>query len=189
MDIIQDSLKYYDENNLKYEKYMKKVKYVQYVNSGGDNIESIICIFYDKDKNKLFSSKVEIIGKHYKKFNMWVWAWSIPFLDKSVINTIKNIFLYITDSYNKKGIANANNLIIKQHFMTSRFLISDIIQIDIYCAISSYLSKIELIRELPGYMRNTITNKLTDTFIDITYKNNLSGAYYFIKEPPNINDN
>ena len=189
MNIIQDSLKYYDENNLKYEKYMKKVKYVKYVDSEVDDIESIICIFYDKDKNKLFSSKVELVGKHYKKFNMWVWAWSLPFFDKSVTNIIKNIFMYITDSYTKEGTMNANNLVIKHHFMTSRFLISDIIQIDIYCAISSYLSKIELIRELPGYRRHVNTNKLIDTFIDITDKNNLSGAYYFINNSPNIDDN
>ena len=189
MDIIQNALKEYDANNLKYAKYMKKVKYIQYINSDGGDIESITCIFYDKDNKKLFSSKIEIVGKYYKNYNMWVWAWSLPLLDKTVTDTIKNIFLYITDIYTKKGIANANNIVIKQHFLTSRFLISDIIQIDIYCAISSYLSKVRLICELPGYAINQESNKIENTLIDFTDKNNLDGNYCFIKDPPNIIDN
>ena len=189
MDIIHNSLKYYDENNLKYAKYMKKVKYIQYINAETSTVESIICVFYDKDKKELFSSKIEMVGKYYKNYNMWVWAWSIPLLDKTVTYTIKNIFLYITDIYTQKGIANANNIVIKQHFLTSRFLISDIIQIDIYCAISSYLSKVQLIYELPVYAINPVSNKIDNTLIDFTDKNNLDGHYFFIKDPPNIIDN
>lgn len=192
MDIIQDSLKYYDENTLKYSKYMDKVHYIKYTKA--ESIEGLICTFYDKNKKKMFSSKVEIIGKFYKEYKLWAWAWTMPLFDKSIINTIKNIFIYATDIYtnSKNGIISNNNLVLKQNLLNSRLLVNNKIQIDIYCAISSYLSKIKLIYELPPYsylnssMNPLLKRAISEKFIDITDKKKLSGAYFFIHDPPDI---
>lgn len=189
MDIIQDSLKYYDENNLKYSKYMEKVHYIRYKKIEGGNIDGMICIFHDIDKKELFRSKVELVGKHYKKFNIWSWAWGLPLAEKSLINTIKNIFIYATDIYSQNGFMNSNNIILKQNLLTSRLLINNKIQLDIYCALSSYLSKIDLILELPPYTINPISGDIRDLIIDFKDKNNLKGLYWFIHTPPDITKN
>jgi hypothetical protein len=173
---------------------MDKVHYVKYTKSS--NIEGVICTFYDKNKKIMFSSKVEIIGKLYKEHNLWVWAWAIPLLDRSIINTIKSIFIYAVDIYtnSKNSMISNDNIVLKQNLLNSRLLVNNKIQIDIYCALSSYLSKIKLIYELPPLTYKYYTSEenpllkrtITDKFKDITDKKNLSGVYYFIHDPPDI---
>jgi hypothetical protein len=189
MNIIQDSLAYYDKNNLKYSKYMDKVNYIQYKTTDIDNTEGVVCIFYDKNKKILFSSRIELIGKHYIDFNMWVWGWGLPFTDKSLINIIKKIFIYATDIYLKQGEhIDTNYIILKQNLLTSRLLISTIMQVDIYRALSSYLSKVQITYMLPSIVFNLNDHKMVDTLVNIKDNNTSSGLYYFILDPPNIDN-
>ena len=82
VNIIKDALEYYDSNNEKYENIKKKMKYVKLADINQSDIEGVKLIFYDENKNELFSSRVEILGKYYNSINIWVWGWRLPSISK-----------------------------------------------------------------------------------------------------------
>lgn len=183
MNIIQDALKYYDDNNVKYAAFIKTVKYIKYEKTLNNDIEGTMCTFYNKDKIEILKSRIEMIGKHYVDINMWIWAWSLPTADKSLTNIIRNILIYGTDiyipAYNTPRFIEVYML--RHQLLTSRFLITNKVQIEIYCALSSYLSKETFICSLPIM--------IYDIMLDITDKQNMSGIYYFILTHPKIDNN
>jgi uncharacterized protein DUF6882 len=158
ISIIPDALKYYDENAERYTKIRRKIKYFKRVRSmtesedQADNISSndtdqidtdhVIYSFYDKDKKLLFTSRIEFIGKYYADQHIWIWAWALPNINKSHSTTIRNVFLYGTDiNVINFGETNFENFLLKNELITSRSIITDIIQVDIHCALASYLAK------------------------------------------------
>jgi hypothetical protein len=150
LSIVPDALKYYDENNERFEKIRKRIKYFErkITNiSGDDDVDHIetdhpVYNFYDKDKKLLFKSRVEYIGKHYIDQNIWIWAWALSHINKSGSTIIRDVFMYGTDiNVARGGILNPENLLLKNELVTSRSIITDPIQIDIHCAIASYLAK------------------------------------------------
>jgi hypothetical protein len=168
--IIQQSLEYYDKNNDKHQKIKKQIKYIQ-----NDKTNNNV-IFYDKNKNKLFSSEIEIVGKFYKKNNVWVWGWGIPNLKSHSTKTIKKILDY--------GIAieptNISKLILKNELITSRFMIDDLYQLDIHNALASYLSKTEFIYCLTNDFFMDKNNEMIKTN-ESTIKNSDIVYFVFIK--------
>jgi hypothetical protein len=137
LNIVGDALKFYDENNEKYESLKKKIKYFKYAMLDQKDIDGVKIVFLDEDKKELFTSRVEIIGKYYNTINTWIWGWSIPNIDKSLTTIIRKVFLYGTDI----DARNSANVMLKNELLTSRFIVSDTIQLDIHCAIASYLAK------------------------------------------------
>lgn len=153
ISVIPDALKYYDRNTEKYSKLVEKIKYIS-----GRRIEDpsqpdkevasaketdhVEYSFYDADKNYLFTSRIEYVGKYFENQNIWVWAWALAAVNKSTCTIIRNVFLYGTDInvYSHDSI-NDENLILRNELVTSRSIITDKIQIDIHCALASYLSK------------------------------------------------
>jgi hypothetical protein len=136
ISIVPDALKYLDENNEKFEKIRKKI--------------NIVYRFYDNDKNILFKSRIEYIGKYYIDQNIWIWAWALPNLNKSGSTIIRNVFMYGTDiNVTRDDIPNPENLLLRTELITSRSIITDHIQIEMHCAIASYLAKKPMI--LPFY--------------------------------------
>jgi hypothetical protein len=137
ISIVKDSLEYYDRNNEKYKDLKKKIKYVKHADVDQSDIEGLKLIFYDENKEELFTSRVEILGKYYNTINTWVWGWSLPGIDKSLTSIIRKVFLYGTDI----DITNPANVLLKNELITSRFRVVDNVQIEIHCAIASYLAK------------------------------------------------
>lgn len=150
LSIVPDALKYHDENNERYEKIRKKIKYFEVVSraiDGESDDEQIdtdhpVYRFYDKDKKLLFKSRVEYVGKHYIDQSIWIWAWALSHINKSGSTIIRNVFMYGTDiNVVSGGVLNPENLLLKNELVTSRSIITDPIQIEIHCAIASYLAK------------------------------------------------
>ncbi len=175
--IMSDALKYYDQNNEKYNSIKKKIKYVKHAIINQKDIEGVKLIFYDENHVELFTSRVEILGKYYNYNNMWIWGWSLPSVDKSLTAIIRKIFLYGTDI----DINNSENILLKNELVTSRFRISDPIQIDMHCALASYLSKKPFIFMWKEFLFTSeimqVKGEFTDEETEVTY-------YSFIVDPP-----
>jgi hypothetical protein len=153
VSIIPDALKYYDANTDRFMKIRKKIKYYSdsesksannsdTISSDAINTDHVEYSFYDKDKIFLFKSRIEIVGKYYEGASIWFWGWALPSINKSASTTIRNVFIYGTDiNVINNGIVDDEKLLLKNELITSRSIITDLIQIDIHCALASYLAK------------------------------------------------
>jgi hypothetical protein len=144
---VKTSLKYFDENSEKYENVLKHAKYVKYIESENDTTHNVIELF-DKDKNKIFSSRYEIIGLHNNDSNTWTWSWAIPFFRKNNTNIARQLWNY-------GAMLDPDVKYLKSELITSRFRIADHIQVDIHIAIASYMSKIPFIFKYVYHAKNT----------------------------------
>jgi hypothetical protein len=138
-DLILNSLEYYDKSNQRFERSLSRVKYISFKKNNKD-AEHQSMIFYDKDKNEIFESRFEIIGLYNNYGSVWTWAWSIPYLYKNTTYISRKILNYGLDI-----IPTSEDKFLKTELITSRFRISDLIQLDIHVGIASYLSKIPAI--------------------------------------------
>lgn len=180
VNIVNDALKYYDENNDKYRQIKKKIKFVKHDVLNKNDIEGTRLVFYDKDMKELFTSRIEILGNYYNTINMWIWGWSLPSINKSLTSIIRKVFLYGTDIDLNKSIA---NVMLKNELVTSRFKVDDDIQVDIHCAIASYLAKKPFV-----FAWKDITLK-SDAPLDVKgddYEGATITHYIFIVDPPAI---
>lgn len=181
VDIVNDALKYFDGNNDKYKHIKKKIKYVKHAVVNRKDIEGVKLLFFDDDMNEMFTSRVEILGKYYNSINVWVWGWSLPSINKSLTSIIRKVFLYGTDIDLNENPANIS---LKNELVTSRFRIEDEIQIDMHCAIASYLAKKPFVfawRDLP-FKKDDSAIEIKNDLInetDVTY-------YTFIVDPPDV---
>jgi hypothetical protein len=178
VNIVNDALKYYDFNNDKYKAIKNRIKYIKRDTLGTKDIESFKATFYDKDRNELFTSKIEILGKYYSDMNIWIWGWSLPDIDKFLTTIIRKVFLYGTD-INVSN--NPSNFLLKNELITSRFKIDDYIQLEMHCAIAAYLAKKPFIFPL--------NNLLFDIDSVIEIKENTNSdiiIYIIIIDPPDI---
>lgn len=177
ISLVKDSLKYYDFNNEKYDKIKKKIKHYKMFDSVVENnINRTKMTFYDDNKEELFTSRIEIIGKFYSNINLWVWGWAIPMLKTYVTILIRKILIYAIN-------LDENNELLKLELITSRYRITNKIQIHIHCAIVSYLSKKPFIFSLcvkPTFEDdyNNIETILDDDDDD--------KHYIFILDPPKV---
>ena len=133
-EIIINSLKYYDLNNEKYSKIYDKIKYYSAEENPGD-IEHAIINLHDKNQNKFFSSRYEVLGTYNSKLRLWAWSWSVPYIRKNKTFLSRKLLMYGLD------IEPEESPFLKSELITSRFKISDEIQLDIHAAVASYLSK------------------------------------------------
>ena len=179
--VMSDALKYYDKNNEKYLNIKKKIKYVKYGVVNEKDIEGLKLIFFDENHVELFTSRVEILAKYYNFNNVWIWGWSLPNIKKSLTSIIRKIFLYGTDI----DIKNYENILLKNELVTSRFRISDPIQIDMHCALASYLSKKPFIFLWKEFIFRTdimeVKGEFSEEKTEIIY-------YTFIVDPPDFSD-
>ena len=132
-DIVKQAFDYYDSNNHIYK--VKHANFFEIISNQYDTQHNII-VFYDKNKQEIYRSRFEIMGSYFNDTNTWIWGWAIPFLRKNTQRIIKNVLNYIIDMDLSEV-----DLIFKTELMTSRTRISNMIQIEKYGAISSYLSK------------------------------------------------
>ena len=135
-NIIKLSLDYYDKNMEKYNDIYNNINKIRFESSNNDLINNKI-FFYDKNNKIILESSYEIMGVYYNNTNIWIWGWALYKLYKNKIKIIKKIFDY--------GIQlnpdNQNNITLKGELLTSRLQIDEPVQLEIYSAIASYLSK------------------------------------------------
>jgi len=133
--LLRNSLEYYDSLMLKNYDLVRKFKYYKI------NKEETRIYFYDKKKDLILSYKYELIGKYLCNTHIWVWGWSVGEATNKLIDTSKKVLNYAFD-LDKRFISLKNELI------TSRHQISSEIQLDIFSALSAYLSKKSFVYKL-----------------------------------------
>jgi len=178
MNIISDALKYYDGNNEKYTSIKRRIKYMKHADIDQKDVEGVKITFYDENKKELFTSRIEILGKYFNNINTWVWGWSLPTYNKSMSSIIRKVFLYGTDI----DINNNADIILRNELITSRFRVADDVQLDIHCAVASYLAKKPFIFIWKEFLlkfgeMNEVKGPYFKGKTDVTY-------YTFIVDPP-----
>lgn len=160
--IVPVALEYYDSNKEKYQNIFRKIKYIKFQHIDSEIGHNKI-IFYDKNKNELYSSRYELIGLYYSYTNIWMWSWASPIILKKHTNIIRKVWNYGAELDPKDSF-------LKTELTTSRFVISNPIQLDIHLSISSYLSKIPMIFEYKTNVEHH--TELVETASSITMINN-----------------
>lgn len=136
-DFIVESLKYYDTNREKYEKLFQKAKYYNFKRSTSE-LEHNKIIFYDENRKECHVSRYEILGCYIPEVTLWIWGWAFGSAKNETVIT-KKILNYALD---------LDIVQLKSILVSSRFAIQDTVQLDIYCAIASYVSKVPCIYAL-----------------------------------------
>ncbi len=142
MSIVTSSLDYYDKHCEKFNSFVSKIKYFKYEIHSGDMERNIIRL-YNGNKKEIFKSRIEHIGQFYTDYKLWAWAWAIPFYNKNVSYTTKKLF-----DYGLSMDPHKENLFLRTELITSRFRITDPVQLDIHIAMAAYLSKIPYILKI-----------------------------------------
>lgn len=184
---IPYALEYYDKNNEKYDVFFKKIHYYKIV-KGSTDLEYSYFYLYDENKNEILKSRYENIGLYNNRSHTWAWAWSIPRFTKNTTTIARKIINYGMDLPN-------DSTFLKTELITSRFRITNPIQLDMHIAIASYLSKKPLV-----YRFNVYTKKIyfsdassSDDLIDITQpvseeeKENYVTYFVFLLDENTIN--
>lgn len=146
MDIVTKALEYYDKNNEKYNSILSKIRFIKFEPGTSADMDRTEIILFDKNKKELFKSKMEYIGTYFTYSKTWAWSWAVPEYPKNATYISRKIFNYGSDLD-----PSTENIFLRAELLTSRFRISNPVQLDIHVAISSYLSKIPLIYELYLY--------------------------------------
>jgi hypothetical protein len=131
-DLINTSLKFYDEQNEKYKKYI--VNTLIKLEKSKNIIEIV-----DKDDNTLLESKYEILGIYDNQTNIWFWAWLLTFLSANETVISRKLLDYGLKL--EPATNNNEHYYIKSQLLNSRITIEDMIELDIHLALSSYLIK------------------------------------------------
>ena len=137
--LIPLSLEYYDKNKKEYNEFIKNIDKIERIQTDKD-MEKNKIIFYNKKNKVLLESEYEIIGIFYKKFNAWIWSWAMPTLKKNEVMISRKLLNYALDiDINREE--NSQFRYIKTELITSRTRVTNKLQLDIYLALVSYLSK------------------------------------------------
>lgn len=170
-DLVSSSLEYYDTNQEKYLEKFSNVYYVSFTKSNNEN-EHDVMNFYDKDKNLLYKSRYEILGLYVSKGSIWTWAWSIPTYKKNKTHISRRLLHYGTElEYNI-------NVFLKSELITSRYKITNPIQLDIHSAIASYLSKQPLVYKFYDKEDEALYKKVTESGGLIDIREKVSNEHY-----------
>lgn len=148
-DLILNSLKYYDTNNEKYEKFFDRVRYYRLEKSSNE-LEHNRIIFYDKDRLEFYSSKYEILGCYFREIQLWVWGWLMG-NKKNEIVVSKKLLNYGLDLGTEFDF-------LKAELITSRFRILTETLLDIHVSVASYISKNPLVFQFAHEAKSVVVN-------------------------------
>lgn len=157
--IIKNALNYYDMNQENVIKLLSKIKYYSYI----DNLNTLNqIILYDKDFNILIKSSYEIVSVYNPNNNIWKWSWSIANLEKKYTIISRKILEYALN------LDPINENLLRSKLINSDLKILNKLQLDIYLALSSYISKKPFILTLPimhtSHLNKNINGKDTELF-------------------------
>lgn len=147
ISLVRNALEYYDQNDDSHKELLKNAHYIKFIKAESDMDHNII-VFFDQEKKEFFRSRYEIIGLYTSDTNIWAWAWAIPMFQKNNTNIARKIWNYGAVLDPKVGF-------LKTELITSRFRISNKIQLDIHVGIASYISKNKLIYKHYNYINKT----------------------------------
>jgi hypothetical protein len=172
--IIRNSMEYYDKNKEKTDILKSKLRYIKF--SYKDYLNDKI-LFYDKNKELILESKIQLLSIYYPKNNIWKWSWSIPSAHKNSTFLVRKILDYAFD------LNNESEFMLKYLLLNSQIKIINDLQLDINLALSSYISKIPFIFEYNMIPVSANEDDLIDYKDDILNSPYLPGsmsAYFLI---------
>jgi hypothetical protein len=169
--LVKEALEYFDSNQYKQDIIVKRLKYIEFIDSEKD-FEHNQIVLYDDKFNKLDKAKYEYIGSYDSTTMIWSWAWAIPSMKKKNTTIIRKILNYGVE------LEPTNNFL-KTELITSRFRVTNKIQLDIYSAIVSYLSKKPRIVKIKLF----VNIKIIENIYDKHDKNNVKPIYIDVSEP------
>lgn len=170
-ELITNSLRYYDLNNEKYSRIFDKASFYSIIRSKNDLSHDVI-LLYDKNKNKIFKSRYEALGFYSLNAQLWSWAWSIGSYEKNLVYISRKILNYGLD------IAPKEDPFLKSELITSRFRITNDIQLDIHAAIASYISKKPIVFKLISDPNLAIENELN--IYELIKEQSTTSIIYFL---------
>ena len=166
--LVKDSLSYYDQNNDKYRSSLKNLRYTKFLRSDSDMEHNIIIMYNDK-KEEIYRSRYEVIGLYISDIKVWTWAWAVPSFRKNNTHIVRKIMNYGAE-------LDPEARFLKMELITSRFRISDPIQLDIHVSIASYLSKKPLVYN--HYVQHTSSKLDSDEYFDIKLESDHYTLYF-----------
>ena len=175
-ELITNALIHYDKNSERYQKLYNKFKHYSYEFKDSD-IEHNVIIFYDDDKKEIFRSKYEIIGIYYNLYDLWTWSWSVPDLNKNSVFISRKILNYGLDIPPTK-----EDLFMKTELVTSRFRITNEVQLDIHIAIASYISKNPMLYKIVQNLDTPYSSSDGLNPVDTNVSKNSKIYYLFLLE-------
>jgi len=153
--MIADALNYYDNNMEQNLDVIKRTKYVRLIYNKGDMEHNMIEL-YDEDKKKIGLYEYEIFGLYNPNTQIWIWGWSIPTLNKNSTYVVKKLLNYGIN------LDAEENILLKAELITSRFKITNPIQLDIHVALAAYLAKQSFIFKYNDYNKRREAEELID---------------------------
>lgn len=147
INFITDALEYYDSNIERHDNILNSVRYIKLINTD-DQLENNKIALYDYNNKLIKEVHYEILGRT-ENDNSWKWAWSISTNPKNKILSNK-VLKYFTD------INNFEFNTLKKDIISWENQIKNKIQLDIYIAVSAYLSKKPIIFKLPLEKNNEL---------------------------------
>jgi hypothetical protein len=130
--LIPEALEYYDMQCEKHCKLFKSVKSHKLDETPYD-LERNKILLYDAAGKLLLASEYEVVGIYSNQHKMWCWGWSVPMFKKNMTGISKKLLSY--------GLDLDNYYFLKTELITSRFLITDPMQLDIHVAVACYIAK------------------------------------------------
>ena len=154
-ELIINALDVYDNNILKYEKYIIQDVHINY-----DTYE---IKFYNNNNNNIYENNFEILGLFDNTNNIWIWGWVI-YINNDAIKISKEILNYGL-KIDPEPFPSIKSSFIKSLLVNSRILIETDIELTNNLAIIYYL----------------IRNKCSFIFPHIYYLDDINFiTYYFI---------
>ena len=171
VNTILSALDFFDKSKEKYLSLMSKVKFYSITKSTNDVDKNYITL-YDSANLKLFSSRFELMARYEPQTNIWCWAWNLPFEYKNITSKSRELLNYGFDLDPHVEDTQLRNIL-----TSGRFVISDDIELDMYTALASYLTKLPLILQI--HHQNSSVATITGT-LDPMMSNTILSEYLYL---------
>ncbi len=173
--VLTNSLEYYDSFQPEIINIISKIEYIDIIHNNTSNDTYIL---YDVNNNEILKSRIEHLAIYVPNTQIWKWSWSIPFIKQSNTFISRKILEYAFSLDKNKEI------FLKSTLTNSNIDIDNTYQIDIYLALSSFLSKNPFILKMyliPNDPEETNPNRyFFRKFLEKTDKNKYISAYVFL---------
>ncbi len=153
-DLIIKSLKYFDNQNKKYSKYLQNTELI---------IDNKIFKILDKKTEKIINIDTTYLGIFNHETNTFLWAWSLPDLSINEIKISKELLNYGLSLQPSSNTI--SHYFLKSLLVNARNNIETDFDLDLIQAISSYLLKDKCDFIYPSYVYNNNKVILTSYFI------------------------
>jgi hypothetical protein len=133
-NLIKDALIYYDSHQDNVAKFLDKAFYVRFEETDDEEENNYKITFYDKNKTKILTSKIEYLALYVPNTRTFKWAWTIPSFDKALTELSRKMLNYAFT-------LEVDDFMLKSELLNSKIHVLNEYQHDIHLAISAYLTK------------------------------------------------